>query len=194
MVLPGVAGLRLLIPTCILSSDREITCVRACMCARARVVGAETQLVSECPLESPPPHHYRRSCQQQSHTPPPQLSSKRRPHFETRTSLGKSNNMAIGPDGTRNQDVYSDEDSSNPIYRSRSMVNGVKQDYSFNGTCRGFLHTFHENGVKALCYKPEGRGFDTRWGEFLNLPNPSGRTRPWGLLSPQQKLVPETGK
>jgi hypothetical protein len=20
--------------------------------------------------------------------------------------------------------------------------------------------------VKALCYKPEGRGFDSRWGEF----------------------------
>jgi hypothetical protein len=25
--------------------------------------------------------------------------------------------------------------------------------------------------------KPEGRGFETRWGEILNLPNP------WGLLS-----------
>jgi hypothetical protein len=25
--------------------------------------------------------------------------------------------------------------------------------------------------VKALCYKPEGRGFDTRCGDFLNLPN-----------------------
>jgi hypothetical protein len=37
--------------------------------------------------------------------------------------------------------------------------------------------------VKALCYKPEGRGFETRWGDSLNLPNPSGRTRPWGLLS-----------
>jgi hypothetical protein len=37
--------------------------------------------------------------------------------------------------------------------------------------------------VKALCYKPECRGFDTRWCGFLNLPNPSGRTRPWGLLS-----------
>jgi hypothetical protein len=37
--------------------------------------------------------------------------------------------------------------------------------------------------VKVLCYKPEGRWFDTRWGEFLNLPNPSGRTRLWGLLS-----------
>jgi hypothetical protein len=37
--------------------------------------------------------------------------------------------------------------------------------------------------VKVLCYKPEGRGFDTRWGDFLNLPNPSCRTRPWGLLS-----------
>jgi hypothetical protein len=28
--------------------------------------------------------------------------------------------------------------------------------------------------------------FNTR-GEFLNLPNPSGRTRPWGLLSFKQK-------
>jgi hypothetical protein len=38
--------------------------------------------------------------------------------------------------------------------------------------------------VKALCYKPINRGFDTRRGNFfLNLPNPSGRTRPWGLLS-----------
>jgi hypothetical protein len=26
--------------------------------------------------------------------------------------------------------------------------------------------------VKAICYKPEGRGFNTQWGEFLNLPNP----------------------
>jgi hypothetical protein len=23
--------------------------------------------------------------------------------------------------------------------------------------------------IKALCYRPEGRGFDTRWGEFWNL-------------------------
>jgi hypothetical protein len=36
--------------------------------------------------------------------------------------------------------------------------------------------------VKALCYKPEGRGFNSWWGEFLNLHNPSGHTRPWGLL------------
>jgi hypothetical protein len=27
--------------------------------------------------------------------------------------------------------------------------------------------------VKALSYKLEGRGIDTRSGEFLNLPNPS---------------------
>jgi hypothetical protein len=40
--------------------------------------------------------------------------------------------------------------------------------------------------VKALCYKPEGHKFETRWGErffYFNLPNPSCRTRPWGLLS-----------
>jgi hypothetical protein len=36
--------------------------------------------------------------------------------------------------------------------------------------------------VKALGYKPEGRGFETRLDEILNLPNPSGRARPWGLL------------
>jgi hypothetical protein len=32
--------------------------------------------------------------------------------------------------------------------------------------------------VKALCYKPEGRGFETRLGEFLNLSNLCGRIRP----------------
>jgi hypothetical protein len=37
--------------------------------------------------------------------------------------------------------------------------------------------------VKALGYKPEGCGLETQWGEILNLPNPSGRTRPWGLLN-----------
>jgi hypothetical protein len=37
--------------------------------------------------------------------------------------------------------------------------------------------------VKALCYKPEGRGFDSRWGEFLNLPNLSGRTQPLTEMS-----------
>jgi hypothetical protein len=37
--------------------------------------------------------------------------------------------------------------------------------------------------VKALGYNPEGRGFENRRGEILNLPNSSGRTRPWGLLS-----------
>jgi hypothetical protein len=36
---------------------------------------------------------------------------------------------------------------------------------------------------KTLGYKLEGRGFETRWGESLHLLNPSGRTRPWGLLN-----------
>jgi hypothetical protein len=37
--------------------------------------------------------------------------------------------------------------------------------------------------VKALGYKSEGRGFETWWGDILNLLNPSGRANPWGLLS-----------
>jgi hypothetical protein len=33
--------------------------------------------------------------------------------------------------------------------------------------------------------KPESCGFEIRWGwmKFFNVPNPSGRTRSWGLLS-----------
>jgi hypothetical protein len=41
--------------------------------------------------------------------------------------------------------------------------------------------------VKALCYNAEGSGLEIRWDEFLNLPKTSGRCRPWGLLSLQQK-------
>jgi hypothetical protein len=33
------------------------------------------------------------------------------------------------------------------------------------------------------CYKPEGRGFDTRLGEFLNLHNPSSHTKPLTEMS-----------
>jgi hypothetical protein len=42
--------------------------------------------------------------------------------------------------------------------------------------------------VKALCYKPEGRGFDNRWGEFLNLPNPSGCTSALGFTQPLTEM------
>jgi hypothetical protein len=38
--------------------------------------------------------------------------------------------------------------------------------------------------VKALCYKPEGSRVQYPMKWFLNLHNPSFRTRPWGLLSP----------
>jgi hypothetical protein len=37
--------------------------------------------------------------------------------------------------------------------------------------------------VKALCYKPEGHEFEPDEEIFLNLPNPSGFTRPWGLFA-----------
>jgi hypothetical protein len=37
--------------------------------------------------------------------------------------------------------------------------------------------------LKCVVMKMFSARFDTRWGDFLNLPNPSGRTRPGGLLS-----------
>jgi hypothetical protein len=30
--------------------------------------------------------------------------------------------------------------------------------------------------IDTPCHKPEGRGFETRWGGFFNLPNPTSRT------------------
>jgi hypothetical protein len=54
----------------------------------------------------------------------------------------------------------------------------------FDVLCVIFIYGARGNLVaKALCYKPEGHGFGTRRGDFLNLPNPSGHTRLWGLLS-----------
>jgi hypothetical protein len=38
--------------------------------------------------------------------------------------------------------------------------------------------------VEALCYKPEGRGIESRWGGFFNLPNPSNRTIALGSTQP----------
>jgi hypothetical protein len=46
------------------------------------------------------------------------------------------------------------------------------------------LHILHSSVMlKAVGYKQEGSGLETRWGEILTLPNPSGRTRPWASLS-----------
>jgi hypothetical protein len=49
--------------------------------------------------------------------------------------------------------------------------------------CINFIRECGSIVVKALRYKPEGRGFETRGGGILNLLNPSGRNRPWGSLS-----------
>jgi hypothetical protein len=42
--------------------------------------------------------------------------------------------------------------------------------------------------VEALCYMPEGRGFESRWGELFNLPNPSSRTMALGWTRPPTEM------
>jgi hypothetical protein len=74
------------------------------------------------------------------------------------------------------------------VGHTEAMISPVK--------CRDlYLHRRYQTGsraqgksvvVKSLRYKTKGRGFQTPCGEcifFSNLPNPSCRTRPWGLLS-----------
>jgi hypothetical protein len=68
---------------------------------------------------------------------------------------------------------------------TESQVNTYLTKY-FRTVLYMYLHDRGARGsvvVKAPCYKPEGRWVDSRWGEFLNLPNLSGSTRPCGLLS-----------
>jgi hypothetical protein len=67
------------------------------------------------------------------------------------------------------------------IVRLRTRAKEFSFRFSISSLC---LWGVRDSVVaKELCYKPESRGFDYRWSEFFNLPNPSGRTRPWGLLS-----------
>jgi hypothetical protein len=69
------------------------------------------------------------------------------------------------------------------------MMDGVQKPSNYECYTEPFRFYEMEKGarggvvVKALSYMPECRGLETRWGEFLNLPNPSGISRPWGLLS-----------
>jgi hypothetical protein len=44
--------------------------------------------------------------------------------------------------------------------------------------------------VEALCYKPEGRRFDSRWGHwiFFSWPNPSSRTMAPGSTQPLTEM------
>jgi hypothetical protein len=48
--------------------------------------------------------------------------------------------------------------------------------------------------VKALDYKPKNCGFETRWGEILNLPNPYGGTRALGFTQPLTEMSTENIK
>jgi hypothetical protein len=50
--------------------------------------------------------------------------------------------------------------------------------------------------LKALCYKPRGREFETRWGEWIvfNLPKPSGRSRPLGFTQPLTEMSTKNRK
>jgi hypothetical protein len=42
--------------------------------------------------------------------------------------------------------------------------------------------------VEALCYKPEGRGFESDEMDFFNLPNPSSRSMGLGSTKPLAEM------
>jgi hypothetical protein len=50
--------------------------------------------------------------------------------------------------------------------------------------------------VKALCYRHEDRGFETRWSELIcfNLPNTSSSTGPRGVTQPLTEMKTRSKK
>jgi hypothetical protein len=50
--------------------------------------------------------------------------------------------------------------------------------------------------VESLCYKLEGRGFETRWSEwiFFNFLTPTSRTRRWGFTQPLTEMSTRSWK
>jgi hypothetical protein len=69
--------------------------------------------------------------------------------------------------------------------REKNLNNGGKIplfDYLFTVTTYQFEGHAVAQLVEALCYKPEGRGFDSRRHHWnLSIHNPSGRTMALGL-------------
>jgi hypothetical protein len=67
-----------------------------------------------------------------------------------------------------------------------SVVLNIINNRNYTSDCKVYASVIRCGVVvKALCHKPEGRGFETRRGEiFLNLLEPSGSFRPWGFTQP----------
>jgi hypothetical protein len=80
--------------------------------------------------------------------------------------------------------------------KSRSGRYGEKKILDPTGTRTPTPRSSRGEVVKVLCYKPEGCGFETRWGEyiFFNLPNPFCRTRPLGFIQPVTKISTRSRK
>jgi hypothetical protein len=75
--------------------------------------------------------------------------------------------------------------SCNPIWDLNRCFSLPSTKFNFLGLNLGARGSVV---VKALCYQPEGRWFNTRWGQFLNWPNPSSRTRPQGFTQPLTEM------
>jgi hypothetical protein len=43
--------------------------------------------------------------------------------------------------------------------------------------------------IGALCYKPEGRGMESRWGGFFDLPNLSSRSMALASTHPLKEMI-----
>jgi hypothetical protein len=66
------------------------------------------------------------------------------------------------------------------VYSLRFLTNSLSFVSLYNGSSARLLHSKRYSNYLELTVSYV-RGFDTRWGEFLNLPSPFSRTRPLGF-------------
>jgi hypothetical protein len=68
------------------------------------------------------------------------------------------------------------------------MLLRLPMSANYNATSRS-LGNAEAQLIETLCYKPEGRGFDSRRGHWIfNSPNPSSRTMALGSTQPLTEM------
>jgi hypothetical protein len=107
-----------------------------------------------------------------------------------RKSSSAGNRTRTSESVARNSDHYTTE----AVHKDETLGGNYKERLVLPALRHLWLIRFQPGArgsvvVKALFYKPESRGFDSRRVEFLNLPNPSGRTRPQPLTGMSNRNI-----
>jgi hypothetical protein len=105
---------------------------------------------------------------------------------EQESAVSSSATLAI-PRNFLNEKFYYHVHKSTTLTPVLRQMNPVSIFPSYVFKIHLIVIVLHKGARFSVVVKAIG-GFDTRWGDFLNVPNPSGRTRPWGFTQPPTEI------